>query len=114
MRLLISHQELLIEKEINMKYVMLSADNNPSVYLVPDIVADNLSEYCMEFCNKWLYESPHAKKYSLGDGICYTEKDFIEYLNTWVFPSEQSTLIETIAYDKDIPLKYKCCEWFNF
>ncbi|MBH1940910.1 creatininase family protein [Mobilitalea sibirica] len=44
----------------------------------------------------------------MHDGI-YNEKDFIEYLNTWIFPSEQSTLIETIAYDKDIPLQYQCC-----
>ncbi|MBH1940911.1 hypothetical protein I5677_08415 [Mobilitalea sibirica] len=46
-----------------MKYVLLSEDNNPSVYLVPDIVADNLSKYCIEFCDKWLQESPHARWY---------------------------------------------------
>jgi hypothetical protein len=97
-----------------MKYVLLSADNNPSVYLVPDIVADNLSKYCMEFCDKWLYESSHAKKYSIGGGVCYNESDFIEYLNTWVFPSKQSIMIETIARDEEIPPQYQCCEWFNF
>ena len=64
-----------------MKYVLLSADNTPSVYLVPDIVADNLREYCIEFCGKWLWESPHAKEYRVGDGVCYNEQDFIKYLN---------------------------------
>jgi hypothetical protein len=49
-----------------MKYSLLSADNNPSVYLVPDIVADNLTKYCIEFCDIWLHESPHAKKYRFG------------------------------------------------
>ena len=43
-----------------MKHVMLSADSSPSIYSVPDIVADNIYEYCMEFCNKWLPESPDA------------------------------------------------------
>lgn len=96
-----------------MKYVLLSADNNPSVYLVPDMLADNLSEYCIDFCHTWLHESPHAKKYRFGGGVCYNEKDFVDYLNTWVFPEEQSKLIETLGWintDKDIPSRYKGCE----
>ena len=32
-----------------MKEVILSADGDSIVYLVPDKVADNLIEYCMEF-----------------------------------------------------------------
>lgn len=32
-----------------MKEVILSADGDSIVYLVPDEVADNLIEYCMEF-----------------------------------------------------------------
>ena len=100
-----------------MKYVLLSADNNPSVYLVPDIVADNLRKYCIDFCDVWLHNSPHARKYRLGGGVCYNEYDFIIYLNKWIFPNKQSKFIETldrINSEKDIPSKYKGCEWFNF
>lgn len=38
-------------------------------------------------------------------------------MNEWIFPDEQSVLIETLddlQTEKDIPEKYKTCEWFNF
>ena len=100
-----------------MKYVLLSADNNTSVYSVPNEVAGNLRKYCIDFCDKWLHESPHAKKYRVDGGVCYDEKDFIEYLNRWVFPNIRSVFIETLEWidlREDIPEKYKGCEWFNF
>jgi hypothetical protein len=99
-----------------MKIVLLSADNNPSVYTVPDCVADNLRGYCMEFDN-WLWQSPHAERFRTCKGVRYNEKDFIDYLNIWVFPEEQSKLIETldrIDAPSDIPERYKGCERFNF
>ena len=46
-----------------MKKVVISADGDRKVYSVPDVVAENLEKYCMEFCTTWLWESPHAKKY---------------------------------------------------
>ena len=115
-----------------MKYVLLSADCVPSVYSVPDIVAENLSEYCLEFCNKWLRESPDAAKYRFEDesafpgiGLSYHEGDFIEYLNKWVFPDEPSVFIETLDWSviddaingrgkPNLPEKYKDCDYFNF
>lgn len=100
-----------------MKYILLSADSDTSVYLVPDEVADNLRKYCIDFCDKWLHQSPYAKKYRIGGGVCYTEEDFIEYLNTWIFPDKPSVLIETIGWinsKADIPEKYKEYERFNF
>lgn len=100
-----------------MKYILLSADNNPSVYSVPDEVADNLRKYCIDFCDKWLRESPHAKKYRIGGCFCYNEKDFIEYLNKWIFPNMLSVFVETLEWIDsagDILEKYKGCEWFNF
>ena len=108
-----------------MKYILLSADNPPSVYSVPDIVADNLQEYCCAFCDKWLHESPHAAEYRVGLGVAYNESDFIKYLNQWVFPDEPSVLVETLDWSvindaingrgaPNLPEKYKGCEWFNF
>lgn len=73
-----------------MKYVLFSADNELSVYSVPDKVADNLKKYCLDFCNDWLWNSPHAKKHGLNRCICYTKRDFIEYLNKWIFPNQPS------------------------
>ena len=99
-----------------LKYILLSHDAAPSVYLVPCVVADNLSEYCAEF-DKWLRISPHAEVYRIGEAVRYTSEDFIKYLNTWVFPDEPSQFIENLHYvvtDSDIPEEYKHCEWFNF
>ncbi len=42
----------------SIKEVILSADGDSIVYLVPDDVADNLEEYCLEFCSNWLRYSP--------------------------------------------------------
>ena len=100
-----------------MKYVLLSADNTPSIYSVPDVVADNLGQYCYEFCRVWLHTSPDAEEYRMdtGDGVmgvCYDERDFIKYLNICVFPDNPSHFIETL--DKGISPKYKDCEQFNF
>ena len=102
-----------------MKYVLLSADNYPSVYLVPDVVAENLREYCLEFYNNWLQKSPYAKKYHRNGMIHYDETAFIEYLNEWVFPKNPSTFVVKLDWmnsfrSEDIPEPYTDCEWFNF
>lgn len=99
---------------MQMKMVLLSADNNPSVYSVPDIVADHLRDYCLDFCTHWLHESPNAEKYRVNGGLCYTEKDFIEYLNKWLFPDGPSCFIETLDANADIPQKYQTFSCFHF
>ena len=103
-----------------MKKILLSADSNISVFAVPDNVADNLRQYCLEFCCNWLYKSPNADKYrvKMGDviGVCYTEKEFIDYLNKYIC-DEQSTLIMTLAnvYVGDkLPDEYAELPYFNF
>ena len=101
-----------------MKNVIISADGDRMVYSVPDIVADNLTEYCIEFCDKWLRTSPYAKKYRINGGLCYNERDFIEYLNRFIFPKEQSVFIENLGPmgidELLIPERYKDCPMFNF
>lgn len=87
------------------------------VYSVPDIVADNLEKYCMEFCTAWLQTSPHAKKYRVNGVLCYNEADFIEYLNKWIFPEELSSLVENLGwidFEGALPEQYKKCPVFNF
>ena len=107
-----------------MKNILLSHDSELYVYSVPDIVADNLNEYCCEF-DKWLWTSPHAKEHRIdiaeenggGLGVCFNAHDFIKYLNSWIFPDNPSLLVETLNYVWDAseaPEKYKHCKWFNF
>ena len=103
-----------------MKNVLLSADSEISVFAVPDEVADNLEKYCSEFCCDWLHNSPDAAKYRVQiNGIicaCYSEKDFIDYLNQYVC-DEQSVLITTLAdvYDEGkVPKEYIGLPYFNF
>lgn len=53
----------------------------------------------------------------MGSVVSYDEKDFIKYLNTWVFPEQPSVFIENIGQvksDADIPEKYKECPVFHF
>ena len=100
-----------------MKHILLSADSETVVYLVPGQVADSLREYCIYFCDIWLHQSHNAKQYRVDGSVCYTERDFIEYLNTWVFQMEQSTFVESIGWinsKKDIPKRYRDCPVFNF
>lgn len=103
-----------------MKNVLLSADSEISVFAVPDEVADDLEKYCLEFCCHWLYESPDAAKYrvKMGNmvGVCYTEKDFIDYLNNYIF-DEQSHLVAAFpnVYTEDeLPKEYIGLPYFNF
>lgn len=103
-----------------MKRVLLSADDEISVYSVPDEVADNLEQYCIEFCSNWLHKSPDAEKFrvKMGDvvGVCFTEKDFIAYLNQYIC-KEQSSLITTLANiypGEELPEEYIGLPYFNF
>lgn len=76
-----------------MKRILFSADSEISVFAVPDRVADHLEQYCLEFCSNWLHKSPDAEKYRVktGDtiGVCYNEKDFIDYLNQYICDGPQ-------------------------
>ena len=93
-----------------MKPIILSADGDSVVYQVPDRVAEHLEEYCIQFCDRWLRNSPHARKYRIQGGFCYNEADFIEYLNRYVFPEEPSVMVENLGWTelgKDLPEEYR-------
>ena len=103
-----------------MKRVLLSADSEISIFSVPDEVADSLEHYCLEFCCNWLHKSPDAARYrvKMGDvvGVCFNEKDFIDYLNQYIC-DEPSVLITTLAgvYGEDqLPEEYVGLPYFNF
>lgn len=100
-----------------MKNIVLSADGDRVVYSVPDVVADRLEDYCMEFCCHWLPDSPHAQNYRINGVLCFNEADFIDYLNRWVFPDQPSLLVKNlgwIEFDQPLPEPYRSCPQFNF
>lgn len=102
-----------------MKKVILSADAELYVYSVPNVVADNLEDYCQEFQCDWLVNSKEAKKYRRRGGLIFNEKDFIEYLNTYIFPDDRSVLVEKIGFvnihsGEVLPKKYENIPRFNF
>ena len=99
-----------------MRYILLCADSPLTVWQVPNAVAENLAKYCADF-DKWLHESPDAEKYRTGQGVCYTERDFIDYLNACVFPDEPSFPVENLGWitkKKQIPEGYRKCPSFSF
>ncbi len=100
-----------------MKDVIISADGDSVVYSVPDIVANNLSKYCIEFCDKWMKTSPHAKKYRINDGYCFNETDFIDYLNEYIFPEQKSIFVKNLGWTdlgENLPVEYQGLPYFNF
>jgi len=103
-----------------MKPVRLSADSPITVFMVPEVVADNLRKYCLEFCD-WLRDSPDAARYQVstqhGIGLCFDHHDFIQYLNTYRFPDQPSYPVEDIPpvrQSSDLPSKYRTVPRFNF
>lgn len=98
-----------------MREILLSADGDINLYLVPDEAAENLQKYCLEFC-KWMNTSPDAKQFYFKTGkksyAYYPEEAFIGYLNKYVF-DEQSRYIKTFKRS-DLPKKYDDLPYFNF
>ena len=100
-----------------MKHVILSADGDCVVYLVPDAVADSLEKYCLEFARDWLHHSPRAERFRIEGGVCYSEEDFIAYLNQYVFPEERSVPVKNLGRmdrGEDLPEEYRGCPCFHF
>lgn len=103
-----------------MKNVLLSADGEISLFSVPDEVADHLEDYCLEFCCNWLHKSPDAAKYrvKMGGmvGVCFNEKDFIDYLNQYVCqePSVWVRALSGVYAGDPLPKEYAALPYFNF
>ena len=56
-------------------------------------------------------------QYRAGQVLCYSEGDFISYLNRWRFPEEASFLIENLGwidFGAPLPEPYQSCPEFNF
>ena len=102
---------------MGLKEVILSADGDSVVYSVPDAVANNLESYCNTFCNQWMQTSPAAEKYKIGVVYCYNEADFIDYLNTYLFPEQKSVFVKSLGWTdlgRRLPAAYSNHPYFNF
>ena len=104
-----------------MKPIALSSDGPITIYMVPDKVADNLQQYCLEFCNDWLNNDPAAAKYRVqfkdSYCLCYGEDTFIDYLNTFLFPNQLSyeeERLKDVWPGEELPEKYHDIPRFNF
>ena len=99
-----------------MKEIILSADGPSSVYLVPDEVVENLPKYIGDF-RDWMVNAHEALKYRQDGCLCFTERDFIDYLNTQVFPGKPSVFVKNLGYInpwEEVPEEYKGCIHYNF
>ena len=102
-----------------MKEVVLSADGELSLYLVPADVADHLAKVAIEFATDYVWHGGKSGRFLKLFGeqyvACYTEEDFIEYLNTVRCPDRPSQKLKVIAnFDDGVPEEYKRLPYFNF
>ncbi|MBO4363045.1 MAG: hypothetical protein J5912_01530 [Clostridia bacterium] len=97
-----------------LKNVIVSADNELKVYLVPDFVADSFDRLCADFSRNWETRQPPRLDEAEGG---FDEKSFIDYLNESICGDEKCVFIETLGWDyrrKKWPEKYRNCPYFNF
>ena len=93
-----------------MKHVILSADNELKVFLVPDFVEASFDRLCSDFQRNW-------KMLQVNPRCWFNEEDFIEYLNTQICKGEKCTLMEVLGWDyqrKNWPEEYRNCPHYNF
>lgn len=96
-----------------MRDIILMADGARKVYSVPEAAAENLEKYCLDFCDKWLWTSPDAAVFRKSGVLRYDERDFISWLNKYIFPESPSIFVEELD-DNEFPDKYRGCPEFDF
>ncbi len=110
----------LTDDSREMKEVILSADGELSLYLVPADVADNLATVANEFAFNYVWHGEKSGKFLrlCGEqyGAVFDETDFIEYLNTVLYPDKPSIKLKTFqaADDEEVPEEYRKYPYYNF
>lgn len=93
-----------------MKHVILGANNELKVFLVPDLIAGSFDRLCAEFHRNWT-------KLQVRPRDWFNEEDFVEYLNARVCGEEKCRFVENIGWDfdrKKRPEEYRECPHYNF
>ena len=95
-----------------MQYILIGTGCTPfSLCLVADEIAENLTDYGVNFCT-WTHNGPETDIFR-EDGYC-CEKEFIKYLNTVAaINCPPARFIRTLE-DYDIPTQYKDLPRFIF
>ena len=116
-----------------MRYILLSADNEPTLYEAPDEIAENLFDYAEAFLESvhdpqspfWeTVRDPSGESYAL---LRYDEKHFAAWLNRqaaakaqpvrepeWLSIEERELIMETARKERYFPDWKQQYPWFNF
>lgn len=103
-----------------MAQVILSHDSEAVIYRVPAEVAANLDVFCWEFAANWVWNGPENGKYlrKISEnqyGAVFGAPDFIDWLNRWEFPGQDSRAVKALGcYDDEIPREYSHLPKYNF
>lgn len=93
-----------------MKEVLLSQKGPVGVYLVPDEVANNLKQYCINFVRNYLGMTSYQENQR------FNVTDFIRYLNI-MFPNEKTEFVKDLGHiwiKPELPVEYQKYEWYDF
>ena len=80
-----------------MKNVIISADGDRMVYSVPNLVADNLTEYCIEFWTNGLEQVPTQKNIGLTVSYVTMSKISLSISTDLYFPKSNQCLLKILA-----------------
>ena len=116
-----------------MRYILLSADSQPTLYEAPEAVALQLRDFADQFLQEinrldssfWRrVTDPSGEKY---DCLAYTVDDFVAWLNkqpeTQYRPvkkaehlpmEEREIIMETARKEQNLPCEHQRYPWFNF
>ena len=116
-----------------MRYILLSADSEPTLYEAPDFIAEHLPDYADAFLDSihdsashfWkTVQDPSGASYAL---LSYNEKDFVAWLNQqdeakdqpvrepkWLSMEAREIIMETARKERFLPYEQMQYLWFNF
>ena len=103
-----------------MAEVILSADDEAKLCLVPAEVAADLDRYCWDFAASWVWHGPDngrfLHKLPGGQyGAIFGVIEFIDYLNKWAFPNLKSRVVRGLGcYGYELPEEYSDHPRYNF
>ena len=124
MQLEITHEGDMIFVETTeyagMMDVILSHDGEAILCRVPSEVAQNLDSFCLDFASSWVWHGPENGWFlrSFGEeqvGAIFGTADFIDYLNRWIYPEEDSRIVKGLGcFADELPEAYTHLPRYNF
>ena len=104
-----------------MAYIVLSADNQPTLYQVPEEVALHLNKLARQFLNaiqnpkspflKNMTDSVTGQKHPI---LCYNEEDFVAWLNRKKQTRDEKIIAVAHAENYALPDEWRNYPHFSF